>query len=885
MACTDACLARVAELEGMVGRERADKETALSACQALQDRVDFIEPMYWAARRNGEGLWAANIDLRARLRGSEAKITEISEERNTCRSAAALIPALREELAAEKDARARLDEELRVLIGHLRADNLTGRVVYRNGPNRPPSARRAAPPAADAAAGGAAPSAAGRRAAPSAAGRRAAPGRPGGRPGHKGHGRSCKPTRTENHLLPRNVDGTLALQPCRCGNGHWNLVDGVGRIIMELRMGIENVKHNTERAQCSHCGRMRPAVDGLPATGTWDRNMYGFAGALRSERMPAEGIARLLTDMSPDGIVVVKSTVIEGLKRACDASRPYSEAILSKVRASSVVYEDESTTPMVYTRLTAERSEMLAVAGSVSSAMIGAIPPDGLPAVRAVDPLATSWAASALAPAAAVWPDAAASALAPPAVALASAGPDAATSDADAPPAVALAVAPASAGPDAAASALALAPPAVAPAPAPASAGPDAATPDADAPPAPAPASAGPDAATPDADAPPAPAPASAGPDAAASALALAPPAPAPASAGPDAATSDADAPPAVAPAVGLLHPAHSSVVAMLTVAAAAAEGVEAADWRLGVPAAMGGDALGASALGASALGASALGASALGASALGASALGASAEAAIAVRGLSVAAMIDAAARIAAGIGPDEDKVGAEAEACLRDGSANGIGWAWVYTSGPYVAYRFGLTRAGIMHDRYMAGFEGILVADRYCVYRTRFEEAGRLQLCWAHEIRSIAEAALRPGSTLAVRRLHRDVKGVFGMAKDMVAGGAPRTRALRLVAERELDDVLDRYRGCGKEDAERIVAMLDRDKRSLFTFVEHDGVEPTNNRAERALRYVVLLRKIFGQIKGGRRSMERWAHLASCVRTWRAQGKSVMAEISRIM
>lgn len=267
-------------------------------------------------------------------------------------------------------------------------------------------------------------------------------------------------------------------------------------------------------------------------------------------------------------------------------------------------------------------------------------------------------------------------------------------------------------------------------------------------------------------------------------------------------------------------------------------------------------------------------------------SALGVGAEeAAAVVRGLSVAAMIDAAARTAAGIGPDEDKVGAEAEACLRDGSANGIGWAWVYTSGPYVAYRFGLTRAGIMHDRYMAGFEGILVADRYCVYRIRFEEAGRLQLCWAHEIRSIAEAALRPGSTLAVRRLHRDVKGVFSMAKDMVAGGAPRTRALRLVAERELEDVLDRYRGCGKEDAERIVAMLDRDKRSLFTFVEHDGVEPTNNRAERALRYIVLLRKIFGQIKGGRRSMDRWAHLASCVRTWRAQGKSVMAEISRIM
>ena len=252
---------------------------------------------------------------------------------------------------------------------------------------------------------------------------------------------------------------------------------------------------------------------------------------------------------------------------------------------------------------------------------------------------------------------------------------------------------------------------------------------------------------------------------------------------------------------------------------------------------------------------------------------------------GLSAASMVDAAARIAAGIGPDEDKVGAEAEACRRDGSANGIGWVWVYTSGPYVAYRFGLTRAGMMHDMHMAGFLGILVADRYTIYRARFEADGRLQLCWAHELRDIEEAAIRPGSTLAVRRLYREVKAVYRLAKGMAAGDAPRTPALRRVAEGELNDVLDRYRGCGKEDAERIVAMLDRDKGSLFTFMEHEGVESTNNKAERALRRIVLMRKIFGQIKGGRKSMERWAHLATCVDSWRAQGKSIMVEARRIL
>ena len=128
--------------------------------------------------------------------------------------------------------------------------------------------------------------------------------------------------------------------------------------------------------------------------------------------------------------------------------------------------------------------------------------------------------------------------------------------------------------------------------------------------------------------------------------------------------------------------------------------------------------------------------------------------------------------------------------------------------------------------------------------------------------------------------------MRGVYRAARDAAADGdAPRTGALRFMYEQILDDVLDRYRGCGSEDAERIVAMVDRDKRSLFTFLEHEGVEPTNNRAERILRYIVMLRKVFGQIKGGRRSMERWGHLATCVMTWRAQGKSIMEEVARIM
>jgi transposase len=37
-------------------------------------------------------------------------------------------------------------------------------------------------------------------------------------------------------------------------------------------------------------------------------------------------------------------------------------------------------------------------------------------------------------------------------------------------------------------------------------------------------------------------------------------------------------------------------------------------------------------------------------------------------------------------------------------------------------------------------------------------------------------------------------------------------------------------------------------------FTFIVHPGVEPTNNRAERALRQYVVLRKIVGTLRNGK-------------------------------
>jgi transposase len=47
-------------------------------------------------------------------------------------------------------------------------------------------------------------------------------------------------------------------------------------------------------------------------------------------------------------------------------------------------------------------------------------------------------------------------------------------------------------------------------------------------------------------------------------------------------------------------------------------------------------------------------------------------------------------------------------------------------------------------------------------------------------------------------------------------------------------------------RDEAGTFARTLEREMRALWTFVVEEGVEPTNNRAERALRFVVLWRKI---------------------------------------
>jgi transposase len=162
---------------------------------------------------------------------------------------------------------------------------------------------------------------------------------------------------------------------------------------------------------------------------------------------------------------------------------------------------------------------------------------------------------------------------------------------------------------------------------------------------------------------------------------------------------------------------------------------------------------------------------------------------------------------------------------------------WLWVRASERVAFYMIHPRRSKEAFTALIDDWTGILVSDGYGVYQTWVE---RRQTCLAHLIRtarSLAErqhAELAACGTWALAELQR----LCHMATAPPTGGEWRAWYARLC--KLSDQYHDR-----RDDAGRLVRRLLREMDSLWVFLAHYGVEPTNNRAERALRFGVLWHK----------------------------------------
>jgi transposase len=193
---------------------------------------------------------------------------------------------------------------------------------------------------------------------------------------------------------------------------------------------------------------------------------------------------------------------------------------------------------------------------------------------------------------------------------------------------------------------------------------------------------------------------------------------------------------------------------------------------------------------------------------------------------------------------------------------------WLWLLCNSAAAFFTIHSKRSRRAFSALIGEWQGILVSDGYGVYR---QWAHGRQTCLAHLIRrakGLAErsdpALSKPGAWVL-----SELRLLCRMAKYRPRNGewvAFYARFMRLIGLYQ-----DR-----KDEVGQLVRLLRRELDHLWLFLEEEGVSPTNNHAERTLRYAVLWRKrSFGtRVEKGNRFVER---ILSVRQTCRLQGKRV--------
>jgi transposase len=171
-----------------------------------------------------------------------------------------------------------------------------------------------------------------------------------------------------------------------------------------------------------------------------------------------------------------------------------------------------------------------------------------------------------------------------------------------------------------------------------------------------------------------------------------------------------------------------------------------------------------------------------------------------------------------------------------------------------------------------------GILCSDRWGAYG--IVDLMKRQLCWAHLKRDFQKWLERGGEGAAVGQAGLEaVKGVFGRWWDFRQGLIDRA-TLRARLEpicADLQAALQAGQDCPDKQVRRFCRNILELYPALWTFAQVEGVDPTNNHAERLLRPAVLWRKnSFGNHSSdGCRFTER---ILTVVQTLRLQERNVM-------
>jgi transposase len=219
----------------------------------------------------------------------------------------------------------------------------------------------------------------------------------------------------------------------------------------------------------------------------------------------------------------------------------------------------------------------------------------------------------------------------------------------------------------------------------------------------------------------------------------------------------------------------------------------------------------------------------------------------------VSVGALSSVESRVSDAVQPAVDeawgKVG-RAEVKHTDGTSwyqAGVTMAlWTIATTAATVFKIVANSATVTLAPLYGALVGILVSDR--AKALNFWAMERHQICWAHLLRKFVSFSERDGPAAAFGQQVLDYTGiVFEYWHDYKSGKLSREQFVTWMApvRQQVETLLAQAVAADIAGLSGSCADILVHKAALWTFIDNDGVEPTNNHAEREIRAFVLWRK----------------------------------------
>jgi len=204
---------------------------------------------------------------------------------------------------------------------------------------------------------------------------------------------------------------------------------------------------------------------------------------------------------------------------------------------------------------------------------------------------------------------------------------------------------------------------------------------------------------------------------------------------------------------------------------------------------------------------------------------------------------------------------------------------WVWGFFTNNCVYYTITESRGKGVPEKTLEGShpKDVLVRDDYRAY-TKLPLLH--QSCWAHLLRVSHEEAVHPKASSEVKKLHETLKEMFDDIDKIIKrvfDSRERKIEYKRYSKKIQHIIKAKYK---EEDSQRIQTRIANQNTNLITALLHENVPLTNNLAERAIRHIVVIRKISGESKSNNGTLTM-AVIMSILQTLMLQKKNLVKAI----